>query len=112
MHAIYQSDVGVVDWYKQLVGVPLVASSSTAPAFRRVEGKEIILTATTSNVLAALSPEDGHVGEFVSYPMTLAHVCLLSAWRYVFDSEDRIAGYYAHNDGTNNSFPCNLLLTK
>ncbi|KAJ3575190.1 hypothetical protein NP233_g1262 [Leucocoprinus birnbaumii] len=81
VHAIHQSDVGVVDWYKQLVGVPLVASSSTAPAFRRVEGKEIILTATTSNVLAALSPEDGHV-----------------AWRYVFDSEDRIAGYYAHND--------------
>ncbi|KAF5353540.1 hypothetical protein D9756_007937 [Leucocoprinus leucothites] len=81
VHAIHQTDIGVVDWYKQLVGVPLVASSSTAPAFRRVGGKDIILTATTSNVLAALNPEDGHV-----------------AWRYVFDAEDRIAGYYTHND--------------
>jgi hypothetical protein len=71
VHAIHKTDVGLVDWHRQLIGVPLAGSSSTAPTFcRSSEGKELILTATTSNVLAALSPEDGHVGEFLLTGMT------------------------------------------
>lgn len=65
VRAIHKTDAGVVDWYRKLVGVPLTANTVTAPSFRRIEGKEVILTATTSNVLAVLDPEDGHVGELI-----------------------------------------------
>ncbi|KAF8153864.1 hypothetical protein B0H34DRAFT_661928 [Crassisporium funariophilum] len=79
--ALHESDVGIVDWNKHLVGVPLFGSPSTAPAFHLVGNKSIILTATGNNVLAALEPEDGSV-----------------LWRYIFDPEDRIAGYYRHHN--------------
>lgn len=66
--ALHESDVGVVDWHKKLVGVPLTSSSATAPVFHRV-GEEtthsVILTATASNVLAAIYPDNGTVGEKV-----------------------------------------------
>ncbi|KAF4611826.1 hypothetical protein D9613_004025 [Agrocybe pediades] len=75
--ALHESDVGVVDWHKHMVGIPLSGSISTSPSFHLVNGKNIILTATTNNVLAALEPEDGSI-----------------IWRYIFDPEDRIAGYY------------------
>ncbi|KAF9450978.1 DUF1620-domain-containing protein [Macrolepiota fuliginosa MF-IS2] len=81
VHAIHKTDVGVVDWYKKLIGVPLAGNIATAPTFRHAGGKDIILTATTSNVLAALNPEDGQV-----------------SWRYVFEADDRIAGFYPHDD--------------
>lgn len=70
VHAIHKADVGVVDWYKRLIGVPLAASVVTAPTFHRVGEQNFILTATTSNVLAALNPEDGHVGESASFVTT------------------------------------------
>ncbi|KDR78137.1 hypothetical protein GALMADRAFT_94668 [Galerina marginata CBS 339.88] len=75
--ALHESDVGVVDWHKHLVGVPLSGSISTAPSFHLADNRTIILTATGNNVLAALEPEDGSV-----------------LWRYIFDPEDSIAGYY------------------
>ena len=59
--ALHESDVGIVDWNKHLIGVPLSGSVTTAPAFHHVGNKTIILTATGSNVLAALEPEDGSV---------------------------------------------------
>jgi hypothetical protein len=63
---LHESDVGVVDWHKRLVGVPLTSSISTAPVFHRVEKrqstKSVVLTATGSNVLAALNPVNGSVG--------------------------------------------------
>ncbi|PFH46226.1 hypothetical protein AMATHDRAFT_70337 [Amanita thiersii Skay4041] len=78
--ALHESDVGVVDWYKQLVGVPLSGSVDTSPVFHHgiensTEG--LLLTATTGNVLAALFPTNGSV-----------------AWRFLFQPEDRIAGFY------------------
>jgi len=76
VQATQVTDVGLVDWYKQLVGVPLVESSSTAPTFQRVQGKEIILTATASNVLAALNPEDGSVGESISHSGDVYSSCI------------------------------------
>ena len=48
--ALSESDVGVVDWNKHYIGVPLVGSVTTAPAFHHVGNKTIILTATGSNV--------------------------------------------------------------
>lgn len=57
---LHESDVGIVDWNKRYIGVPL-AGSVTAPAFHHVGNETIVLTATRSNVLAALKPEDGSV---------------------------------------------------
>ncbi len=62
---IQESDAGIIDWHKRLVGVPLVDSTSTAPVFHRVGGKNtksVILAATGQNLLAALNPVDGSVG--------------------------------------------------
>jgi hypothetical protein len=61
--ALHEADVGVVDWHKQLIGVPLAGSVSTSPSFHQVENRTLIITATESNVLAALEPEDGSVRE-------------------------------------------------
>lgn len=71
--ALHESEAGVVDWHKKLIGIPLAASLSTAPVFHRVGGlnestRSIVLTATESNVLAALDPVNGSVG--MSYSTT------------------------------------------
>ncbi|EKM76614.1 hypothetical protein AGABI1DRAFT_62973 [Agaricus bisporus var. burnettii JB137-S8] len=80
VHAVHKSDVGLIDWYKQLVGVPLTTTANS-PTFHHVSGRDIILTATMSNVLAALDAADGQV-----------------AWRYIFEGEDMITGYYANDN--------------
>jgi hypothetical protein len=59
--ALHESDVGIVDWNKHYIGVPLVGSVTTAPAFHHVGNKTMVLAATGSNVLASLKPEDGSV---------------------------------------------------
>jgi hypothetical protein len=65
-NALQESEVGIVDWHKSLIGVPLSGSLSTAPVFHRVnvgvETKSVVITATGSNVLAALNPVNGSVG--------------------------------------------------
>ncbi|RDB18117.1 ER membrane protein complex subunit 1 [Hypsizygus marmoreus] len=83
VRALHESDVGVVDWHKLLVGVPLVGAATTAPVFHTVTSTNtsLILTATGSNVLAALDPDEGSV-----------------LWRYVYEPDDRIAGFYKHDD--------------
>ncbi|KAK0476054.1 hypothetical protein IW261DRAFT_1491717 [Armillaria novae-zelandiae] len=76
---IQESDAGIIDWHKRLVGVPLVDSTSTTPVFHRVGGKNtksVILAATEQNVLAALNPVDGSV-----------------AWRHIFEPEDTIVTF-------------------
>ncbi|KAF8872794.1 hypothetical protein CPB84DRAFT_1854287 [Gymnopilus junonius] len=75
--AIHESDVGVVDWHKHLVGVPLYGSTSTAPTFNFIGNRSLIFFGTSSNVIAALDPEDGSV-----------------VWRYIFGPEDPVTGYY------------------
>lgn len=80
--ALHESDVGVVDWHKLLVGVPLVGTPVTAPTFHALDIDattanadanatdtpldSVILTATANNVLAALNPDDGAVGTWPS----------------------------------------------
>lgn len=78
--ALSQSQAGVVDWYKPLVGVPL-----SPPVFHRVEDakksstKSVILVATHSNVLAALEPADGSIGVSFRYCVDVGlMVCLCS----------------------------------
>ncbi|KAK0200946.1 DUF1620-domain-containing protein [Desarmillaria ectypa] len=76
---IQESDAGIIDWHKRLVGIPLVDSTSTAPVFHRVGGKNtksVILAATEHNVLAALNPVDGSV-----------------TWRHIFEPEDTIVTF-------------------
>ena len=63
--ALHESEVGIVDWHKHLIGVPLSSSTSTAPVFHRVGAtstKSVVITATGNNVLAALNPVNGSVG--------------------------------------------------
>ena len=69
INALHESEVGIVDWHKSLIGVPLSGSTSTAPVFHRVdigrETKSVVITATSSNVLAALDPVNGSVGMYI-----------------------------------------------
>jgi hypothetical protein len=80
--ALHQSEVGVVDWHKNLIGIPLHGSRSTAPAFHRVVGENtqsVVLTATESNVLAALNPVNGSVGAVAAHfsrSGAAAYVCI------------------------------------
>ncbi|PPQ71078.1 hypothetical protein CVT25_007866 [Psilocybe cyanescens] len=94
--ALHESDVGVVDWHKQLIGVPLSGAVPSAPSFLHYKADEgsnrtIIVTATGNNVLAALEPEDGSV---CTWFIVTIYASSSHLWRYIFDSEDRIAGYY------------------
>lgn len=56
--AIHESEVGIVDWYTKLVGVPLYTFQLTKPVFR----DDLVLTSTSNNVLAALNVTDGNIG--------------------------------------------------
>ncbi|KAF8678535.1 hypothetical protein AX14_004695 [Amanita brunnescens Koide BX004] len=79
--ALHESDVGLIDWYKRLIGVPLAGAVDTAPRFLHSGNESLVLTATANNVLAALHPRNGSV-----------------AWRFLFDPEDRINAF--HTDDT------------
>ena len=78
-NALHESEVGIVDWHKSLIGIPLSGSLSTAPAFHRVslgeETKSVVIAATGSNVLAALDPVNGSVG--VSYRIFVGECALI-----------------------------------
>ncbi|KAF5329635.1 hypothetical protein D9619_009267 [Psilocybe cf. subviscida] len=81
--ALHAADAGIVDWHKHLVGAPMTGAAVTAPSFYRTIDEDTgteestILTATGNNVLAALKAADGSV-----------------RWRYIFEKEDRILGYW------------------
>ncbi|KAJ7114097.1 hypothetical protein C8R44DRAFT_676555 [Mycena epipterygia] len=77
--AIHESDVGVIDWHKKLIGLPLAAVVRHAET--NETSQSVILIPTESNVLAALNTADGSV-----------------AWRYVFDAGDDIASFYVDGD--------------
>ncbi|KAJ3930511.1 MAG: DUF1620-domain-containing protein [Lentinula lateritia] len=78
--ALHESDAGVVDWHKRLVGVPNTETIHTSPTFHSVSTRKrnsnIVLTATKSNVLAALNPLNGSV-----------------EWRYVYEPRDNIVTF-------------------
>ncbi|KAI0920704.1 hypothetical protein AcV5_010378 [Taiwanofungus camphoratus] len=84
--ALHLSEAGVVDWHKPFVGVPLVSSLSTAPTFHRLAKsgaatQSVILTATSSNGLAALNPVDGSI-----------------VWRHIFEDNEHIIAYKERDD--------------
>lgn len=66
--ALHSYEAGVTDWHKSLAGVPLAHLDSTAPRFHRRKYEDgssnsVVLTATQSNVLAALHSANGTLGE-------------------------------------------------
>jgi ER membrane protein complex subunit 1 len=69
--ALHESDVGVVDWHQPQVGLPLTSSLSTAPTFHAKPGRPptdaLLLTATSSNVLAAIHASNGSLGAYYPY---------------------------------------------
>ncbi|KAI5994746.1 hypothetical protein EDD15DRAFT_2547193 [Pisolithus albus] len=71
--ALHESDVGVVDWHTRLVGVPLQTTFHG----------DLILTATASNVFAALNATDGSI-----------------VWRSIHDDDDPVAAFdvYDHSN--------------
>ncbi|EIW74996.1 DUF1620-domain-containing protein [Coniophora puteana RWD-64-598 SS2] len=75
--ALHESDVGLVDWTQKLVGVPIYSSPLTAPVFHG----DLILMATSANVLAGVNATDGSV-----------------VWRSIYDAEDPIMSYTDHGD--------------
>ena len=65
--AIHASEAGVVDWHKPLIGDTLTGNPSLSPIFHRVgeqneSTQSYILTASSSNVFAALHPGNGTIG--------------------------------------------------
>ncbi|KAJ1304201.1 hypothetical protein OPQ81_008601 [Rhizoctonia solani] len=86
--ALEESEAGVIDWHKELVGVPLTHSPKSLPGFIRSDPtspakKTGIAVVTKSNVLAVLNP--GSTGNIV--------------WRRQFDqSEGQILQYKTHWD--------------
>ncbi|KAF9259043.1 DUF1620-domain-containing protein [Marasmius fiardii PR-910] len=81
-NALHESDVGIVDWHKPLIGFPSLASPATSPKFHRVGGRNtqsVILSATEGNVVAALNAVNGTV-----------------VWRYIFEPEDKIISIHKH----------------
>ena len=64
--AIKSSEVGVVDWHTPNIGTTLTGNPALLPTFHRIEEdgstKSLVITATASNVLAALHPENGTLG--------------------------------------------------
>ncbi|KAI0758760.1 hypothetical protein C8Q74DRAFT_1299849 [Fomes fomentarius] len=84
--ALHSYEAGVTDWHKSLAGVPLAHLDSTAPRFHRRKYEDgssnsVVLTATQSNVLAALHSANGTL-----------------AWRYLFEDNDHVVGFQKDTD--------------
>lgn len=81
VHAVQRSLAGKIDWHKSLIGIP---RQEFPPTFTKSithtdsskEEKDVLVTITEKNVLAALKAEDGEV-----------------IWRQPLDPEDVILGY-------------------
>ena len=104
--ALHVSDVGVVDWHQPHVGVPLT-SLSTAPTFHAKPGRlptdALLLTATSSNVLAAIHASNGSLGACYLYICRVEISNYGAAWRFIYDPADPIVLY--RMDGESTSLP-------
>lgn len=100
--ALYESDVGIVDWHHPLVGVPLTSSLDTAPTFHSIPGRPpteaLLLTATTGNVLAALRASNGQLGACQPCHSYIVLSDSGTAWRFIFAPMDPIIHYQQHRD--------------
>ncbi|EKM58157.1 uncharacterized protein PHACADRAFT_116839 [Phanerochaete carnosa HHB-10118-sp] len=84
--AIHASEAGVVDWYKPLIGDALTGNPNLSPVFHRItedngKTRSLVLTATSSNVLSGLHPENGSI-----------------AWRYLFEDGNRVLAFKKHKN--------------
>ena len=106
-HALHESEVGLVDWHKAQIGVPLTHHHGLAPIFHRVDvgrngSKSVILSATQSNVLAAVDVIDGSVGTLlIDIPWWGVLMSgYVTAWRQVFEKHDPILVFKKHKQGS------------
>jgi ER membrane protein complex subunit 1 len=69
--ALHQSDVGITDWHKNLIGVRITTLSTAQICHRVLDSapttKSVPLMATDSGVLAALNPVDGSLSFAFSF---------------------------------------------
>ena len=65
--ALHESNIDVIDWYKCLIGVPLVGMVDAAPRFLQSSNGSLVLMAMVNNVLAALHPQNGSVGSLLEF---------------------------------------------
>lgn len=62
---LHESDAGVIDWHKPLIGLPNPQAPLTLPSFHRVLNEQdkttssVVITGTRSNVLAGVDPVNG-----------------------------------------------------
>ena len=67
--ALHESDAGVIDWHKPLIGLPNSLASGTLPTFHRVRNDKtkttnsVILVGTKSNVVSGLDTITGELSE-------------------------------------------------
>ena len=62
--ALPKSDVGIVDWHKKLIGVPLSGPIRTAPTLQATGNTTAVIAATDNNGVAVPNAENGSVLEF------------------------------------------------
>ena len=62
--ALPESDVGIVDWHKKLIGVPLSGPIRTALTLRATGNTTAVIAAPDNNVVAVPNAENGSVLEF------------------------------------------------
>lgn len=100
--ALHESDVGVVDWHKPLIGLPNFHAPWTLPLFHRVRNhseattSSLVITATKANVLAALDPENGKVGTSSSFRPNSTELTATAAWRHQYPASDPILSFSTH----------------
>lgn len=102
--ALHESDVGIIDWHQPHTGVPQTWSLSTAPTFHAKPGRPpteaLLLTATSSNVLAAVHASNGSLGACHLYHGYPKASNFSTAWRSIFEPSDNIVRYQKHREGT------------
>lgn len=84
---ISQRDAGLHDWHLELIGLPAV-EAGTRPRFHYPAGasntasSSLVYTATQKNVLAALDPKTGAIGEFEKVKTLVAPPSLISSFSF------------------------------
>ena len=61
-NALHAYEAGIVDWHKPFLGIPLTRPIFHRTALETGATKSLVLTATSSNVVGAVHPENGTLG--------------------------------------------------
>ncbi|KZT37697.1 DUF1620-domain-containing protein [Sistotremastrum suecicum HHB10207 ss-3] len=83
VYAIQESNVGVIDWHKPLLGLPDLNAPFTWPTFHRVRTEantsSVIIRGSKKNVLGAIDPVNGEL-----------------AWRHLLPRDDVLLSFQVH----------------